>query len=29
MLAWKLGCKGITVFRDGCRDGVQVVYIKK
>jgi ribonucleoside-diphosphate reductase alpha chain len=22
MLAWKLGCKGITIFRDGCKEGV-------
>ncbi|GAB6280148.1 MAG: vitamin B12-dependent ribonucleotide reductase [Thermovirga sp.] len=27
-LAWKTLCKGITVFRDGCRTG-QVLYIEK
>lgn len=24
MLAWKLGCKGFTVYRDGARDGVLI-----
>ena len=24
MLAWKSGCKGITIYRDGCRDGVLI-----
>ena len=24
MLAWESGCKGITVYRDGCRDGVLI-----
>jgi len=28
MLAWKSRCKGITVFRDGCRAG-QVLYVEK
>jgi len=28
ILAWKTHCKGITVFRDGCRSG-QVLYVDK
>lgn len=24
MAAWKAGCKGVTVYRDGCRDGVML-----
>ena len=24
MRAWELGCKGFTVYRDGCRDGVLI-----
>ncbi|HDQ92489.1 MAG TPA: ribonucleoside reductase class II, partial [Synergistetes bacterium] len=28
MLAWQSHCKGITVFRDGCRSG-QVLYVEK
>lgn len=26
LLAYKLGCLGITIFRDGCKDGQQVLY---
>lgn len=28
LLAWQTHCKGITVFRDGCRSG-QVLYVEK
>jgi ribonucleotide reductase alpha subunit len=28
MDAWKMGCKGITVFRSGCKEGVFVKTIK-
>jgi len=27
--AWKSGCKGITIYRDGCRDGVLVTAPKE
>lgn len=29
MRAWESGCKGFTVYRDGCRDGVLVTNNKK
>ena len=29
MRAWESGCKGFTVYRDGCRDGVLVTDSKK
>jgi len=29
MKAWKSGCKGFTVYRDGCRDGVLISADKK
>lgn len=29
MAAWKQGCKGITIYRDGCRDGVLITTPKK
>ncbi|MDO9507892.1 MAG: LAGLIDADG family homing endonuclease [Thermovirgaceae bacterium] len=29
MLAWQTHCKGITVFRDGCRAAGQVLYVEK
>jgi len=29
MRAWESGCKGFTVYRDGCRDGVLVSNTKK
>lgn len=29
MRAWESGCKGFTVYRDGCRDGVLVTNSKK
>jgi ribonucleoside-diphosphate reductase alpha chain len=24
MKAWEKGCKGFTIYRDGCRDGVLI-----
>jgi ribonucleoside-diphosphate reductase alpha chain len=29
MTAWKLGCKGMTIYRDGCRSGVLISNEKK
>lgn len=29
MKAWETGCKGFTVYRDGCRDGVLITNDKK
>lgn len=29
MEAWKQGCKGITIYRDGCRDGVLITETPK
>lgn len=29
MTGWETGCKGVTIYRDGCRDGVLVTESKK
>jgi ribonucleoside-diphosphate reductase alpha chain len=29
MKAWKSGCKGITIYRDGCRDGILAAVTEK